>query len=189
MTQSFQRIGTTLLVLFLGMLSVGPAMAQAAVTVRLEPYAGSNVSGTAILSADGNGTRVTLDLAGLEPGTNVTATMHAGPCATPGASGAQLPALVAGADGKAVATGRVLFRGAEQIALADIADGAHSISISGPADALACGTIPSLAAAPDSLMPATGRARSPVPAGLLISAALFALAALGLPGAWGRARR
>lgn len=113
--------GTSLIVLVLVLLP-GLVMAQETVTVQLDPVGDSQVSGTATLTAAGDGTDVALDITGLAPGTDAQATMQAGTCATPSASFATLPALEADAAGRATATGSVLFRGTENVALATMAD-------------------------------------------------------------------
>ncbi|HZG68693.1 MAG TPA: hypothetical protein VEZ12_18250, partial [Herpetosiphonaceae bacterium] len=74
---------------------VGPCSPSPQVAVLLEAAGGSTMSGTALLMTEGAGTRVRLDVGGLAPGTSATATLHAGTCATPGASAAPLPALTA----------------------------------------------------------------------------------------------
>jgi len=131
-------------------------MAQEAIIVQLDPVGESEVSGTATLTAAGNGTNVVLDIEGLAPGANAQATMHANTCALPSASFTPLPALNADATGRATATGSVLFRGMEDIALATIADGEHIIIIQ-TEQIVACGVIPKLASAsaPPTL-PVTG---------------------------------
>jgi hypothetical protein len=133
-------LGIALAVLVL-LLLTSCTTAQQAVSVQLDPMSGSGVSGTATLTAAGDGTNVTLDVQGLTPGADAQATMHAETCATPSASFAQLPALKADASGKATATGAVLFRGAEPVALATMADGAHVIAIQQGGQVVACGVI------------------------------------------------
>ncbi len=136
----------------------GIGMAQAAVTVQLDPMGGSGVGGTAILTAAGEGTNVTLDVKGLAPGTEARATMNANTCAQPSASFAALPALKVDATGRATATGSVLFRGTEAVALETLADGEHVINIQA-GQVVACGVIPKLAsAAAPATLPATGDA-------------------------------
>ncbi len=138
----------------------GRGMAQAAVTVQLDPVGGSGVSGTATLTAAGEGTAVTLDVKGLAPNADARATMNANTCAQPSASFAALPALKADAAGRATATGSVLFRGTEAVALDTMADGEHVINIQA-GQVVACGVIPKLApAAAPSTLPATGSAAS-----------------------------
>jgi hypothetical protein len=170
------------LVLVIPVLLLGPGMviAQEAVSVQLDPVGGSGVSGIATLTAAGEGTQVTLEVEGLTPGTSARATMQANTCAEPSASFAALPELTADASGKATATGSVLFRGIENVALATMADGAHIIAIQ-TGDMVACGIIPALTSASVSpALPATGGAtpwlRS-MAAGLiglcLLSAGLF----------------
>ena len=84
--------------------------------------------------------------------------MNAGTCDQPSASFAALPDLAADASGKAAATGKVLFRGAEDVALAAMADGQHVISIQTD-QVVACGAIPpSAAVAAAAGMPETGGA-------------------------------
>ena len=176
MDRLLQWLGMCWLAASLALASVGLAAAQSSVVVRLEPAGASNVSGTATLTAVGAGTQVTLQIAGLAPGSTANASMHAGTCATPSASAAALPALTAGAKGEAAASGPILFRGSEQVALADIADGAHNITVSGPNGVIACGVIPSLATGADNNLPATGSSTPWLLAGLLLSAGLLAIA-------------
>lgn len=133
------------------------ALAQEAVTVQLDPMGDSGVSGTATLTAAGEATDVTLDLEGLAAGAEAQATMHAGTCAMPGASFAALPDLTADETGAATATGSVLFRGTENVALATMADGEHVIAIQAAGQMVACGIIPELTAESTApVLPATG---------------------------------
>lgn len=170
MMRSLRWLGASLLLLFLAVASTGLALAQTSVTVQLEPVGGSNVRGTATLTAEGNGTRVSLDIAGLAPSTTAQASMHAGTCAAPGASAAELPELTAGANGQ------ILFRGTESVALATMADGQHIIAIGGPNGTLACGVIPSReGSSADAGLPAAGIATMWPLAGLLLAAALLAI--------------
>lgn len=136
-----------------------PAAAQETVTVRLAAVGGSGVSGTATLTATDSGTAVLLDVAGLPAGASARATEHAGTCAQPSASFAELPTLSADASGRATVMGRVLFRASQDVALATIADGAHVIAVAVGEQRVACGTIPSPGAgARPSRLPATGGA-------------------------------
>lgn len=147
--------GISLVVLAL-MLMPGMLTAQEAVTVQLDPVGESGVSGTATLTAAGDGTDVALDIQGLAPGADARATMQANTCDMPSASFATLPDLKADANGRATATGSVLFRGTEPVALETMADGEHIIAIQ-IAQLVACGVIPTLAtaSAPPTL-PETG---------------------------------
>lgn len=133
------------------------ASAQESVIVQLASRGGSSVTGTAVLTAEGEATNVTLEVSGLPANATARATMNAGTCEMPSASFAALPDLVADANGKAMATGKVLFRGAEDVALATMADGEHVISIQVDQD-VACGVIPMSAsvAATTAGMPQTG---------------------------------
>jgi len=150
--------GISLIVLVL-LLLAGMVMAQEAITVRLDPVGGSEVSGTATLIAAGDRTDGALDIKGLAPGADARATMHAGTCAMPSGSFAALPDLKADATGRATATGSVLFHGTENVALATMADGEHIIAIQAGGQVVACGVIPKLesASAPPAL-PVTGGA-------------------------------
>jgi hypothetical protein len=172
-------LGISLIVLAL-LLVPGMLMAQEAVTVQLDPVGESGVSGTATLTAAGDGTDVALDIQGLAPGADARATMHANTCDMPSASFAALPDLQADANGRATATGSVLFHGTEPVALETMADGEHIIAIQ-TGQIVACGVIPTLttASAPPAL-PGTGGApfsRLAVTAGALgfcvLAAGLF----------------
>lgn len=153
-----RHLGSALVLLAL-LLLPAMALAQEAVTVQLDPVGESGVSGTATLTAAGEGTDVTLDVDGLAAGAEAQATMHAGTCAMPGASFATLPDLTADETGAATATGSVLFRGTESVALATMADGEHVIAIHVGEQVVACGVIPELTAEPTApVLPATGGA-------------------------------
>lgn len=156
----------------------GMAVAQEAVTLELSPVGESGVSGTATLTAAGDGTEVTLEVQGLAPGADARASMHAGTCAVPSASFAALPDLQADASGRATATGLVLFRGTENVALATMADGEHVIIVRSGGQVVACGTIPVLtpASAPATL-PATGGTAFPPMAAMVGILGLCALSA------------
>lgn len=155
----------------------GLALAQETVTVQLDPVGGSGVSGTATLTAAGEGTNVELDLQGLAPGETARATMQANTCAMPSASFAALPDLQADAAGQATATGSVLFRGTENVALATMADGEHIITIQ-TGQMVACGVIPKLAAASGTTtLPVTGGTAPWLMAAIMGGLGLCALAA------------
>jgi hypothetical protein len=147
------RLLRTALVILALLLLPGMVMAQEVITVQLDSVGESGVSGTATLTAAGDGTQVELDIKGLAPGTDARGSMHAGMCAIPSASFAALPDLKATETGTATATGSVLFHGTENVALAIMVDGEHIIAIQAGGQVVACGTIPKLA--PEGL-PMTG---------------------------------
>jgi hypothetical protein len=170
-------LGISLIVLAL-LLLPGLVIAQEAVTVRLDPVDGSGVSGTATLTAAGEGTQVELDVQGLAPGAAARANMQANTCAMPSASFAALPELQADAASRATAIGSVLFRGTDNVALATMADGAHIITIQ-TGQVVACGVIPMLtsASASQTLQVNGGTA----PWLLAAAASVLGLCALSLP--------
>ncbi len=185
MGRSLRWLGWFLVASFLVAGSAGPAMAQGNVAVRLEPVGGSNVRGVATLTAEGNGTRVRLDLAGLAAGSAARATLHAGTCAAPSASSAALATLTANAEGAATASGRVLFQGTMPVALTEIADGDHNIAVAGANGVVACGQIGHAG----NLLPATGATTPWLLTGLLLGAALLAAGGgLRLQPRWRRYR-
>ena len=157
-------------------LGLGPSAA----VVRLESPDGSQARGGAILTGNGTdgGTTVSLHVTGLTAGTPAQASLHAGTCTTPGASLAALPALVPGTPSatSAAATGALLFRGTESVALAAVADGEHVISISQSGQVVACGLVPQVEGAPTGPV---GMPRTGGPADLAVLLVLV-LAALGL---------
>jgi hypothetical protein len=180
-------------------LAVAPsALAQqpaqrAPVTAQLAPQGGSGVGGTATVTAAGDAahaprledaTQVALSVSGLAPGAAAQASLHAGTCATPGASAAALPSLTADAAGRASASGFVLFRGAENVAFPTVADGAHVISVSSGDRVVACGAIPR-AAGLATRLPATGGGP---PLGAVLAGAGALLAAVGSRSATRRTR-
>ena len=118
---------------------------QLMTTVRLDPTAGSTVSGSVTLVAlPGGETRFELNLAGLLPGKAYSIQLHAGTPARPSASVIQVVAVNADAFGRANASGLVRFRGTEDMPLLDIADGNHFLSVVGFGQTVAVGSIPAL---------------------------------------------
>jgi hypothetical protein len=166
-------VGISLIVLILIALASG-ATAQETLTVQLDPVGDSGITGTVTLTAAGEGTDVTLDVEGLAAGAEVQATMQAGTCDMPSASFATLPTLTADATGTATATGSVLFRGTEDVALTTMADGEHVIAIQAGGEVVACGVIPAFSSAPTApTLPETGGA------GLSLAAAGAGVLGLG----------
>jgi|GEM_PF-6379945 len=157
--------------------SIGPAI----VVVRIEPAGGSKVRGAAIVF--GRGTEgeahVSLHVTGLTQGTPAEATLHAGTCAAPSASFASLPEMRVDGSGMGTASGPALFRDAETVELATVADGDHIISISQSGRVVACGRITAMEGVPDYMpgMPRTGGSSSQVvPILLAVMAAGLVLA-------------
>jgi hypothetical protein len=154
--------------------SIGPAM----VVVQIESVGGSKVRGAAIVFGRGTegDAHVSLHVTGLTQGTAAEATVHAGTCTAPSASFASLPELRVDSSGTGTATGPVLFRGMETVALATAADGDHVISISQSGRVVACGKITAMEGVPDYMpgMPRTGGSSSQI---VLI---LLAMMAAGL---------
>ena len=147
---------TVLLVAAALMLSTGAALAQGTFSVPFSQVGGSGVEGSGVLTATGEGTDVSLEITGLAAGSTATATLHAGTCAAPGASFAKLADLTADASGRATASGQVLFRGADPVALQDIADGQHIIAISQSGKMVSCTWIPVTEQIGPAGMPRTG---------------------------------
>jgi hypothetical protein len=125
---------------------------------------------------------VTVELSGLTPGTVYTVNLHAGTCALPSASFARLGDITADAGGAGqlqASEGTASATGAQVILTTELVlDGDHILLVVGD-DAVACGTIPSLAAtsgpgpiATPSQLPATGG----LPLGLLAALGLSSLA-------------
>lgn len=122
-----------------------PAHAASAVNpyvhVKLRPTAGSGVSGSALVAAKSDGTRVTVTLYGLAPKAAVRAFLHAGTCARPSASFAAIVSARATATGSASATGAILFHGAP-VSFIGVADGEHIVTVVAGSRVAACGAIP-----------------------------------------------
>ena len=122
-----------------------PSRPQLSTSVRLDPTSGSRVSGGVTLVALPQGeTRFELQLAGLLPGRSYGVQLHAGTPSQPGASFTQVATVTADAAGRASTSGLVRFRGTEAIPLLDIADGNHVITVVGPSQTVAVGSIPAL---------------------------------------------
>jgi hypothetical protein len=118
---------------------------------------------------------VELEVEGLGPGAAAQATLQANTCAMPSASFAVLPDLQADATGRATASGAVLFRGTEVVALATMADGGHIITIQ-TGQMVACGVIPALASASvPATLPGSGGAAPWLKAAIMGGLGLCAL--------------
>lgn len=152
-------------------------LAQESVTVQLSAVGDSGVSGTATLTSEGEATQVALEISGLPTGATARATMQAGTCEMPSASFATLPDLEADEAGRASASGYVLFRGSEDVALETMADGEHVVIIQ-LETAVACGGIPAVQA--PTTLPTTGGRIWSVWAALGLAGVLALAVGLGL---------
>jgi len=128
-TSRILLLALSTMVLFLVVAQLTVAATQRTITLRLQPVAGSDVGGRATLTSVGGGTKVTLEVRGLAPGSTARASVHAGTLARPSASAAFLPLLKASIEGKARGAGRVLFRGKDDVRLSVLADGEHIILV------------------------------------------------------------
>jgi len=117
--------------------------------VRLDPLAGDAVSGQLALTADGDGTIAALTMSGIAPGKAYRLQLHAGTCDLPSASATTPLEFEATADGSGSVTGPVLFRGADPVALATLADGEH-VAIVSQDSVVACGRVGRLDPSPGS---------------------------------------
>lgn len=113
------------------------------VHVTLRARGGSGVTGSALVAAKNDGTRVTLALRDLAPKAAVRALLHAGTCAKPGASSASIVSTKATATGGVNATAQLRFRG-KPVSFIGIADGTHTISIVAGSRVVACGAVPAM---------------------------------------------
>lgn len=111
--------------------------------VLLRPLAQSGVSGSAVVGARGEGTRVVLALRGLEAGAKVRALLLAGTCRKPSASFAEIAAGKATAAGRYAVTGSVRYRG-EPVGITTTMDGGHLVMIVAGGKQVACGVIPGM---------------------------------------------
>lgn len=102
------------------------------------------VIGVAVLRASGDGTVAAINVSDLEPETDVHGAINAGNCAEPGASVLALEAIHTDHDGRGRTSGRLLFRGREDVALSDLADGEHVVRLFMDDADVACGRIPRL---------------------------------------------
>ena len=122
-----------------------PSRPTLSTIVRLDPVAGFGVNGVAVLTALPEGeTRFALALSGLLPGKAYAVQLHAGSPAQPSASFTTLVSVNADVFRRATASGLVRFRGTEAIALLDIADGNHVLTVVGFGQTVAVGSIPAL---------------------------------------------
>lgn len=136
-------IGVVSMGLFLG--ATGVSFADNGFPAELRAVGGSGVSGTANLMATANGSALGVNLIGLTPNASYAAQISAGTCAAPGASVARVVTLKANAQGHAMGTGDVLFRGTEPVQAMTLVDGDHVVHVveekaSGAAE-VACGPI------------------------------------------------
>jgi hypothetical protein len=130
--------------------------AQEPLTVRIDSLGDSTVSGTIMLTANGDATGATIELTGLSAGAAATAMLYANTCAQPSASFAPVAEFIADADGNVRTTGAVLFRGQENVPLSTIADRQHVIGILSGGQMVACGVIPHLPSDANPALPSTG---------------------------------
>ncbi|MGQ0680516.1 MAG: hypothetical protein ACT4OM_12835 [Actinomycetota bacterium] len=118
-----------------------PAQATEAVRIDLSAQAESGVTGTATLTFSPPDTIAHVELGGLAPGTKARISIQEGGCDGPRKTFSTLPDTTADSQGKAVADGLVLIDGEESVALATVADGAHSVSIVRGDAQVACGEV------------------------------------------------
>ena len=112
-------------------------------TAVLKPVAGSGVYGSASFAPWQSGTVATLVVRRLRPGASAEARLYAGTSlARLSASFTRLPILVANRRGAARAHGRVLYRGTDDVAFEDVADGEHSVVVISRGRIVAFGVIP-----------------------------------------------
>lgn len=113
-------------------------------TAVLRPVAGSGVYGSASFAPHPSGGAVAvLVVRRLEPDAVAQARLYAGTSLRSlGASFTLLPELRANRRGYARAQGRVLYRGVDDVAFADIADGEHSVVIVSRGRIVAFGVVP-----------------------------------------------
>jgi hypothetical protein len=127
---------------FAVLVAVASAQIADTVVVDLEAVEGSSVAGSVILTASGERTFVDLGVNGLTPGATYTVTLHGGTCDQPSASFTALPTLTAGADGRAMGSGEVLFHGTDPVSLSSIADDEHVVIVADDNGVVACAVIP-----------------------------------------------
>lgn len=124
-------------------LALSSCSSAPSVTARLRSAQGE-VLGVAVLSEVPGGTRVTVDVAGLEHETEYRAAVNAGTCGRPGASFLALREIEADEHGRARVSGELLFRGRDKVELAELADGEHVVRVYGDDGNVACGVVPRL---------------------------------------------
>jgi len=118
---------------------------QLSTTIQLEPTADAAVRGVVTLVALPDGeTSFELQLSGLVPGRAYGIQLQVGTPALPSASVTQVATVTADAAGRASADGLVRFRGTEPIALLEIADSHHILTVVGAGQTVAVGIIPAL---------------------------------------------
>lgn len=172
-------IGLSLLVM--GLLAIQAAVAQEAVTVRLDPVGNSGVSGTATVRATGDDTAIlNLEATGLAQGVTYRAVVQAGTCAMPSASIGTLGDLQADTTGRAAlstSTVRVSAAAVVDLMFSNLTDGDHIVRIL-DTGVVACGGIPASAAPGPSRLPTAG-----TPPAASLAPALAAVGLLGI--GWG----
>ena len=103
----------------------------------------SPVHGSAVVGANGAGTRASVNLAGLRAGTAVRVLLQSGTCRRHGASFALLVSGRASGTGAFRATGAARFHG-RPVGYGIVADGAHVITVVAAGRLVACGVIPGI---------------------------------------------
>src|SRR5688572_4061921 len=109
------------------------ALAEGPLAVPLEPAAGSTAWGSVSLELHGDAVTLVIELAGLEPGAEYVARLHAGSCELTSASFGHLGSLAADAEGRAVLSTTSARIGALgnsiDLTLSLVADGDHLVHI------------------------------------------------------------
>ena len=144
MSRHTLRVGTaTLAVVAALVLAPLAAAVNPYVHVSLRQRGGSGVTGSAVVAAKSDGTRVTLTLYGLAPKSAVRALLNAGTCAKPSASFTLIVSAKATAAG-GVSSAAQLALGGKQVSFFDVADGEHVIRITAGSQVVACGAVPAM---------------------------------------------
>jgi Cu/Zn superoxide dismutase len=110
-------------------------------TVQMQAVGSSGVNGQAWVTGQGNQTKVTVDLTGLQPDSAHAGHVHEGTCSSPGKVVAPLPDISGNANGSGTATATVA------LAPDSVLDGQHVIAYHRSAGAnhgptITCGAIP-----------------------------------------------
>lgn len=99
------------------------------------------IVGVAVFEAVGEGTRATINVAGLEHDAELHAVVNAGTCEEPGASALALPGFVTDEHGRGRMTARLTFRGEEDVALETLTGDPHAVRLFEGEHDVACGQI------------------------------------------------
>jgi hypothetical protein len=141
--RKFSVFGVVLLVL--ATMSIASAQSAQTTTLQMKAVEGSKVTGTAVLTATGNGVMVSVKLSGFDPNTKHDGHIHVGTCEAQGGVVVPLNSITADASGAGSADTTETT-----MTFAQVSDGKHYVqyhtSSNPPGKQVSCANIPAATA-------------------------------------------